>query len=214
MARRTYRVHDRMTKVQCRRPATVLITIVAVSAFLGFEIPSSKFGTIPSVKVRAAQPPPDDHWPAYGGDAGGNRYSTLTQITHWNVDALQVAWTYRTGEMGQNAASSPKLTFEATPIHFDGRLYLSTSYGKVIALDPTTGAELWTFDAKIDRRANYSEVTSRGVSAWRDPRARANVPCVARIFFGTIDARLMAVDARSGQPCVDFGENGKAHLAL
>ena len=107
------------------------------------------------------------------------------------------------------------LTFEATPIHFDGRLYLSTSFGKVIALDPATGREVWTYDAKISRTMDYSEVTSRGVSSWRDSRATAdaaNAPCAARIFLGTIDARLIALDAKTGQPCAGFGANGIVNL--
>ncbi len=83
-----------------------------------------------------------------------------------------MAWTYHTGELGQNARDRDKLTFEATPIHFDGRLYLSTAYGQVIALDPVTGAEQWRFDAGVDRGGRFSEVTSRGVSAWRDSRGR------------------------------------------
>ncbi|MPZ21289.1 MAG: PQQ-binding-like beta-propeller repeat protein [Luteitalea sp.] len=153
-----------------------------------------------------------DQWPAYGGDSGGTRYSALAQVTPENVETLRVAWTYRTGELGQDAESGASLTFEATPIHFDGRLYLSTSYAKVIALDPATGAELWTFDAKVDRSADYSEVTSRGVSSWRDPRAQPGAACAARILLGTIDARLIALDARSGQPCAGFGTNGQVSL--
>jgi quinoprotein glucose dehydrogenase len=163
------------------------------------------------------QPSPlRDQWPAYGGDAGGTRYSALTQVTPANVKGLQVAWTYRTGELGENAEAGKSLTFEATPIHFDGRLYLSTSFGKVIALDPASGREVWTYDAKISRTMDYSEVTSRGVSSWRDPRATddaaASAPCAARIFLGTIDARLIALDAKTGQPCAGFGAGGIINL--
>jgi quinoprotein glucose dehydrogenase len=159
-----------------------------------------------------------DQWPAYGGDAGGTRYSALTQVTPANVKGLQVAWTYRTGELGENAESGESLTFEATPIHFDGRLYVSTSFGKVIALDPATGREVWTYDPKISRSMDYSEVTSRGVSSWRDARAAddaanmAKAPCAARIFLGTIDARLIALDAKTGQPCAGFGADGIVNL--
>lgn len=157
-----------------------------------------------------------DQWPTYGGDPGGTRYSALTQITKENVKNLQVAWTYRTGELGQDAASGKSLTFEATPIHFDGRLYLSTSFGKVIALDPATGTEVWTYDAKISRTMRYSEVTSRGVSAWRDPQSspesKASAACATRIFLGTIDARLIALDARTGKPCAGFGVDGAVNL--
>jgi quinoprotein glucose dehydrogenase len=159
------------------------------------------------------QPPRDDQWPAYGGDPGGTRYSALEQITRANVSQLEVVWTYRTGELGENARDGGDLTFEATPLHFDGRLYLTTAFGKVIALDPATGKQIWTYDANIDRRRSYSEVTSRGVSAWRDPDAAAEISCATRIFAGTIDARLLALDARTGLPCKDFGSGGTVDLA-
>ncbi len=153
-----------------------------------------------------------DQWPAYAGSSGG-RSSTLDQITPNNVVRLQVAWTYRTGELGQDARDGHKLTFEATPIHFDGRLYLATAFGRVIALNPRTGTDVWTFDPGVDRGKGYSEVTSRGVSAWRDPGAAPDAACAARIFVGTIDARLIALDAVTGQPCADFGSHGELHIA-
>ncbi len=156
-------------------------------------------------------PVPADQWPAYGGDAGGTRFSSLAGITPDNVARLEVAWTYRTGELGANARDGHKLTFEATPVHFDGRLYLSTAFGRVIALDPQAGSEIWTFDPVVDRTKSYSEVTSRGVSTWRDERS-ADAPCGRRIFIGTIDARLIALDAGTGSRCEDFGSKGEIHL--
>lgn len=154
---------------------------------------------------------PLDQWPAYAGPAGA-RYSPLDQIVPDNVSRLQVAWTYRTGETGANARDGHKLTFQATPLHFDGRLYLATAYGRVIALDPGTGSELWTFDAGVDRAGRYSEVTSRGVSAWRDALATNGTPCARRIFAGTIDASLVALDAATGRPCDGFGRDGRIDL--
>ncbi len=154
---------------------------------------------------------PADQWPAYAG-ADGARYSPLDQLTPANVSRLEVAWTYRTGETGQDARDAAKLTFEATPLHFDGRLFLSTAYGRIIALDPRTGTEAWRFDAGVDRGVSYSEVTSRGVSAWRDPDASADAPCARRIVAGTIDARLLALDAATGRPCENFGTNGTVRL--
>jgi quinoprotein glucose dehydrogenase len=152
-------------------------------------------------------------WPAYGGDPGGARYSPLTGIDRTNVSGLRVAWTYRTGELGQDARDGRELTFEATPVLFEGTLYLSTSFGKVIALDPLRGTERWTYDAQVPRNRSYSEVTSRGVSTWRDERASTDAPCARRIFLGTIDARLIALDARTGAPCADFGRQGQVDLA-
>lgn len=105
-----------------------------------------------------------------------------------------------------------KAAFEATPILFDGRLYLSTPFDQVIALDPASGAEKWKYDPDIDRTASYSEVTSRGVAAWADSSAAADAVCRSRIFIGTIDARLIALDARTGKPCNGFGEHGAVDL--
>jgi quinoprotein glucose dehydrogenase len=156
--------------------------------------------------------PADDQWPAYAGAAGA-RSSPLAQITAGNVGRLAPVWTAHTGERGQDARDGGKLTFEATPIHFDGRLYLATAYGRVLALDPATGAEVWRFDAGIDRAGRYSEVTSRGVSAWRDPDAAVDAPCARRIVVGTIDARLLALDAVTGTPCAGFGAGGEVRLA-
>jgi quinoprotein glucose dehydrogenase len=156
---------------------------------------------------------PNDQWPAYGGDAGGTRYSSLTQITRDNVARLTPVWTYRTGELGADARDGKEMTFEATPVHFDGRLYLSTAFGRVIALDPQTGKEIWAFDPKVDRSKSFSEVTSRGVSTWRDATLSPDAPCAGRIFIGTIDARLIALDAKTGRLCGSFGQSGEVDLA-
>ena len=152
-----------------------------------------------------AEAQPRDQWPTYGGDPGGTRFSRETQITRSNVGRLSVAWTYRTGELGQGARDSAKITFEATPLLVDGTLYLSTAYGRVVALDPATGRERWRFDTGVSRTRRFSELTSRGVSAWRDPSATPDAPCALRIFAATADARLHALDGRSGRRCPQFG---------
>jgi len=159
----------------------------------------------------AAQAPGD--WPGYGRDPAGTRFSPLEVINRSNVASLRRAWSYRTAELGQGAADGADLTFEATPILFEGTLYLSTAFGKVVALDPGTGAERWTFDPRVDRGRSFSEVTSRGVAAWRDPDDARGAPCGARIYLGTIDARLIALDAATGTPCPGFGVDGQVSLA-
>ena len=153
-----------------------------------------------------------NEWSSYGADPGGQRYSPLTQIDRTNVSRLEIAWRYDTGELGENARDGQKLTFELTPIVFEGLLYVATAYGKVVALDPASGSEEWVFDAAVNRRRNYSEVTNRGVTAWRDVQARSADACASRIFLGTIDARLVAIDARTGLPCADFGQSGEVDL--
>ncbi len=125
-------------------------------------------------------------WSSYGGDPGGQRYSPLTQIDRTNVSRLEIAWRYDTGELGEKAQDGQKLTFELTPIVFEGLLYVATAYGKVVALDPASGSEEWVFDAAVNRGRNYSEVANRGVTAWRDAQARSTDACASRIFLGTI----------------------------
>src|SRR5437879_13351343 len=73
-------------------------------------------------------------------------------------------------------------------------------------------AKLWEFDPKLELPYGASEVTSRGVSAWRDAHAKAGASCALRIFIGTLDARLIALDGATGKPCSDFGENGEIDL--
>lgn len=169
--------------------------------------------------VAVAAPPgrqsDDDEpqWGSYGGDPGGNRHSPLTQIDRDNVGRLKIAWTYRTGELGADFARSDSLTFEATPILVRDSLYLSTATNIVIALDPATGAQRWRYDPRIDRTRRYSEATSRGVSSWIDEKADPAVPCSHRIILGTLDARLIALDGKTGRPCRDFGNGGKIDLA-
>jgi len=146
--------------------------------------------------ARAPDETPAGDWPAYGRDPGGARFSPLTEITPANVTGLHIVWTYRTGDISDGSKYPRKSTFEATPILFDGTLYLSTPFARVIALDPETGAERWTFDSKLDKTVRYSEnFASRGVSAWSDPTASRNAPCAKRLFLPTTDARLIALDA-------------------
>lgn len=151
-------------------------------------------------------------WPTYGGDEFGQRYSALGEINRENVTGLEVAWTFHTGELGEGFARADKLAFEATPILIGETLYLSTPTNIVIAIDAATGRERWRHDPKLDRARRYSEATSRGVSSWRDPYPKAIGPCSLRIFIGTLDARLIALDARSGAACVEFGRGGSVDL--
>jgi len=159
-----------------------------------------------------AQSKPDSGWPTYGNDPGGTRYSPASQINRANVAQLKVAWTYRTGALDQATRMIRKAAFEATPILADGKLFLSTPYDHVIALDPQSGAKVWEFDPGVDLQHNYSEVASRGVSAWRDSKAKTGQPCRLRIFLGTLDARLIALDGETGKHCTDFGSNGEIDL--
>jgi quinoprotein glucose dehydrogenase len=166
-----------------------------------------------ALAARAA-PPSIADWPATEGAPGGGRYSPLADITPENVASLQVTWTYHHGDSWRafwppqkNRSSS----FESTPIVVEGRLFFTTPRNRVIALDPETGRELWTFDPKLERGGIYANMwINRGVAYWRD--GHASGPCSARVFVATLDARLIALDAATGQPCPDFGANGTVNL--
>jgi quinoprotein glucose dehydrogenase len=151
-------------------------------------------------------------WPNYGNDPGGTRYSPAKQINRSNVTQLKVAWTFRTGALPHDEELDHKAAFEATPILIGGKLFLSTPFDHVIALNAASGTKIWEFDPKLELPYGASEVTSRGVSAWRDGNGRASGPCRLRIFLGTLDARLIALDGETGKPCADFGTEGEADL--
>jgi quinoprotein glucose dehydrogenase len=159
-----------------------------------------------------AQTPDASDWGYYGGDMFGQRFSRLSEINRKNVTHLTVAWTYRTGENGVGFARANKLSFEATPILAFGLLYLETPTNILIALDPETGVQRWRFDPHIDRSRQYSEASSRGVSIWEDSDTRHSGACTRRVLTGTLDARLLAVDAATGEPCKDFGTDGQVDL--
>ena len=156
---------------------------------------------------------PTDDWPFYGHDPGGMRYSPLTEINPQNVGQLKVAWTFHTGDVSDGSGDRQRSGFENTPILVDGTLYLSTPFNRVIALDPTTGVQRWAYDPKIDPTWDYGDgLINRGVATWVDPAQAASAPCRRRIFEATVDARLLALDAATGKPCADFGENGQVSL--
>src|SRR5665647_1117076 len=179
----------------------------------GFSSPAIAAGTALSVRYHAGVAPRAD-WSA-NGSVGGTHYSALDEISRANVDSLKVAWVFRTGDVSDGAAESsgPATAFEATPLMLDGTLYIATPSARVIALDPERGTPRWTFDAQIDRASlAHNEVTTRGVSAWVDSARPESMPCRTRIFLATFDARLIALDGRSGIPCADFGRAGFVDL--
>jgi quinoprotein glucose dehydrogenase len=164
------------------------------------------------VRTADAQSPDASDWGSYGGDVYGNRFSSLDQIDRNNVAQLQVAWEFHTGELGEGFASAEELTFESTPVLAYGMLYLETATNIVIALDPETGKQRWRYDPRVDRTRHYSQAAARGVTVWEDETPGKQGACLRRVFTGTLDARLIALDAMTGQPCEGFGTNGAIDL--
>jgi quinoprotein glucose dehydrogenase len=191
-----------------RVPEKSISTIRVFTIFLLLAVSASA-----SLAQQQKQSALGEGWIAYGGDPGGSRYSSASQISRENVAQLKVAWTFHTGASQLQTNLIRKAAFESTPILFDNKLFLTSPYDKVFALDPATGEKIWEFDPHVDLTRNYSEVTSRGVSAWRDAKAKPGEPCALRIFLGTLDARLIALDAETGKPCTDFAAAGTFDLS-
>jgi len=152
------------------------------------------------------------NWPTYGSDAGGLKYSPLTDIHRDNVQSLVVAWTWEPGEQPIPPAAGQKGArpgmFQATPLAIGDTLFLSTPYNRVVALDGSTGRQLWAWDPEAWRVHGQPNVGTgfvhRGVAAWSDGRER-------RIFINT-RWRLVALDAATGRPIASFGRGGEVDL--
>jgi quinoprotein glucose dehydrogenase len=149
-------------------------------------------------------------WPVSTGSSGGLKYSALTQVNRDNVRALEVAWTYHTGALqGLDVkAAHAAYSLQATPILIEGNLILCSNTMQVFALDPTSGEPRWKFDPRMKqstRGATFSKC--RGVAAWTDSAAAADAPCKTRIIFAA-GLDIYAIDARHGQRCAGFGQDG------
>jgi len=159
---------------------------------------------------------PAADWRAYGADMAGTRHSLATQITKQNVSALEVAWTYRTGDVdpGEVAGGETLLgtAFQNTPIVVGDTLYVCTPRNRVIALDANTGEERWQFDAEPDLEGVYI-VTCRGVTHGVDEKTAVGEACREKLYMGTLDARMFAIDAKTGRPCEGFGDGGSIDLS-
>ncbi len=147
-------------------------------------------------------------WDSYGGP-GGQQYTELDQINAGNLDRLERAWEFRTGDLNQGFARKGH-SFQTNPIFWNGALFLSTSANWVLAVDAGTGEELWRFDPQLPREIGYSESASRGVSIWHGE----SDTCSDRIFVGTLIGQVFALDALTGDRCPDFADGGMADMSI
>lgn len=144
-------------------------------------------------------------WRSYGGDPGGVRHSPLTQIHRGNVAKLKAVWTYHSGDKSDGKDWPQKSAFEGTPLMANGALYLTTSFSRLVKLDPASGAEIWAFDPQIDKTRPNNLFINRGAAYWTNGKQE-------RIFFGTLDGRLFSIDAATGRPAPGFGNEGHVDL--
>jgi quinoprotein glucose dehydrogenase len=225
--------------------ASLVIALVAwagVLAYASFNDPQQVDGTLNAAAPTSGNSTGIDaaDWPAYGRTQEGTRYSPLQQITPENVKNLEVAWTFRTGDMkGPN--DPVEITNEVTPIKIGDLLYLCSPHQILFALDAKTGALKWKFDPQLKADPSFQHVTCRGVSyvdlsasatavapvaataATAAPasdtaavadasRPAATADCRRRIYLPVNDGHLYALDALTGQRCAGFGNNGDLDL--
>ncbi|MDC0886209.1 membrane-bound PQQ-dependent dehydrogenase, glucose/quinate/shikimate family [Altererythrobacter sp.] len=210
-------------------------------------------------------------WPAYGGSYASRRFSPLNQINLDNIDELERAWVFRTGDMPEDLAHN-KYGAETTPLMVGDTLYLCSAKNIIIAVDPGTGEEKWRHNPGVSDDFIPYTAACRGVSYFDRNSASANGPsigddgsptalpvagpagarptigqapaadlngalanpegnaggsqagsvpepapgnaCDARIIEGTLDGRIIAVDAKTGMPCADFGANGEVRITI
>jgi len=151
-------------------------------------------GTVLSGAIAA----PGEDWPNYGNDRGAQRYSPLTQITPANVTSLKVAWTYHM----KPADATRVATTETTPLVVGNTMYLGSPYGHIVALDATTGKEIWNYKMPGNTRP-----APRGMAYW--PGDDKYAP---ELLFGTNDGKMMAINVKTGQPAEGFGDHGVVNL--
>ncbi len=151
---------------------------------------------------QSAIDPLNRDWPAYGGNKAGNRYADLTQINKTNVDSLQVAWIYDSGD--NDGTTGWTRMVECQPIVVNGVFYGTTATMKLFAVDGVTGKELWKFDpfGQSDKKPVFHPI--RGVAYWEDGDDK-------RILYG-VGPVLYAIDATTGKKVTGFGDNGGTSL--
>jgi len=157
-----------------------------------------------SVTLAAQQGTRGGEWPTYGGDLGHTRYAPLDQITAANFGTLEVAWRFKTGNLGPR----PEFNFQSTPLMVKGRLYSTAGARRaVVALDAATGELKWTYSLDEGARGAAAPrlLSGRGLSYWTDGTEE-------RILYVTPGYRLIALDAATGRPVPGFGEQGIVDL--
>lgn len=149
-------------------------------------------------------------WPAYGATPGGTHFSRANQITPDNVSQLEVAWHHEGADFRQEEYSDDhylsQSSMQVTPIVIGERLYYCTPLNRVFALQAETGEVIWSFDPEVNMDDQPVLPNCRGVSSWQSGKTGF---CEHRIIQGTLDARLIALDAQTGKRCSDFGDNGE-----
>ncbi|MCA8887973.1 MAG: PQQ-binding-like beta-propeller repeat protein, partial [Parvularculaceae bacterium] len=192
---------DLVRKSQIGAAATVAVLVLTViGMFQPHGVVREKFSPSPAASVMSATTAMGDEWRNYGGTTLGNRFQSAAQINRDTVKDLKVAWVYRTGKKGYDTNAD-----QNTPIFADNTVYSCTYDNQVHAIDGETGERKWMFDPKA---SGPFFMRCRGVTYYKAPGPDDDGKCASRIILSTVDTRLFALDAETGEPCRYFGNNG------
>ncbi|MGA0614944.1 glucose/quinate/shikimate family membrane-bound PQQ-dependent dehydrogenase [Paracoccus sp. KR1-242] len=197
---------------------------VAVAGYAMMQDPTALDGAL-NTEPRTEAPAlgneiPPEEWHQYGRTNFGQRYSPLDQITTENVGSLKEVWRYQTGDV-KRPDDVNETTYQVTPLKIGGKLYLCTPHNIAIALDAATGKEIWRYDANSGMSPDRQHQTCRGVTYWdmanMPPEAAPATPaapedCPTRVYLPTADARLIALNAETGEVCTSFADQGTLRL--
>ena len=178
-----------------RRSALVVAALAAGVTW--FSVKPSSQGYVPSTK--------NGDWTHYTADMRGTKYSPLDQITAANFNKLEVAWKFKTDNLG----TRPEYKLEGTPLAIKGTLFVTAGTRRsVIALDGKTGELIWSHSYREGTRAAIAprQLSGRGVSYWTDGKGDE------RVLYVTTGYRLIALNAKNGAMIPSFGEGGVVDL--
>ncbi|YBV93754.1 pyrroloquinoline quinone-dependent dehydrogenase (plasmid) [Phyllobacteriaceae bacterium JZ32] len=151
----------------------------------------------------------DNTWSTFNGNLKAQKYSPADQITPQNVGKLTKAWEVHTGDVSDGSGDVPMSVWSATPLFVNDTVYVGTPFYNIVAIEPDTGKVKWRYDSKALLKAlTQPDMKNRGVAYWQAENPVEGQACQKRIYIGTMDGKLHAVDADTGKPCADFGENG------
>lgn len=178
-------------------PVMLGVALLALAAGRGYDVTDGELAATQGTEA------PTLDWRHYGNTVGGTRFAELEQINTSTVGELREVWRFRTGVEDD---------FKMTPLNVDGVLYLCGARNVIIALQADSGEEIWRYDPEAVAPADHQYArTCRGLSYHEAPTGYRG-DCPSRIVTATVDARLIAVDARSGRRCTAFGEGGEVDL--
>ena len=210
------------TRVRWRSALLGVLAVVVSSVVFGFilarapgpKIAHAPFPAAPVAEDMSSADQAGVDWVAYGATYSARRYSSLMQINAENVSDLTRVWVAHTGDLPNSKAARDMYGAETTPLKIGDSLYLCSAKSILISLDAASGKERWRYDPKVADKAIPYTAACRGVAYYVVPDMQATEACATRVIEGTLDARLVAVDAQTGRPCPGFGRNGNVDTTV